>query len=108
MWAAENLGPKTPELFNRLGPVYCQRIVDGNTLISIRRESRVVELDREGETVWSLEGNLINKPYSATRLPNGNTLIVDGGHSRVIEIDNEYHIIWEKGNLGYPAKAYRL
>ncbi len=108
VWAAESLGPETPKLFEQLGPVYCQRITNGNTLISIRGEDRIIELDQKGKIVWHVEGDLIKQPYSAVRLLNGNTLIADGGHSRVIEIDREHHIIWEKGDLGYPAKAYRL
>jgi hypothetical protein len=108
VWAAENLGPKTPKLFDHLGPVYCQRIPNGNTLISIRGKDLIIELDQKGKTVWRVESDLIKQPYSAIRLMNGNTLIADGGHQRVIEIDMEHQVIWEKGGLGYPAKAYRL
>ena len=91
-----------------MGPVYCQRLENGNTLISIRGDSRIVELNPYGETVWQVTPDLIKMPYSAVRLQNGHTLIVDGGHSRVIEIDKQHNIVWEKGGLGYPAKAYRL
>ena len=108
IWAAENLGPEIPKIFNRMGPVYCQRLDNGNTLISVRGDSRIIELDQNGKTVWQVPPDLIKMPYSAVRLQNGNTLIVDGGHSRVIEMDTDLNIIWEKGNLGYPAKAYRL
>ncbi|HMP39710.1 MAG TPA: hypothetical protein PKA05_04950, partial [Roseiflexaceae bacterium] len=90
-----------------LGPVYCQRLDNGNTLVSIRGLSRVVELNSHYETVWEVGPDRVATQYSAIRLSNGNTLIADQGHNRVIEIDREQHIVWERGGFGYPAKAYR-
>lgn len=103
----EALGPEKPELFDALGPVYCQRLDDGNTLVSIRGLSKIVELDPDGREVWEIGKDLILNQYSAVRLWNGNTLIADGGHFRIIEVDVEKNIVWEKTGIGYPAKAYR-
>ncbi|MFN8516648.1 MAG: hypothetical protein U0232_22000 [Thermomicrobiales bacterium] len=107
VWAAEGLGPETPELFDALGPIWCQRLYDGNTLVSIRALSRIVELDPAGRVVWEVGGDIVANQYSAVRLATGNTLIADAGHNRVIELDVEKRIVWERGGFGYPAKAYR-
>jgi len=108
VWAIDNIGPKKPELFDHLGPVYCQRLESGSTLLSIRASSRVVEFNVAGQAVWEISPGLVSNQYSAVRLPNGNTLVADAGHHRVIELNQSSDIIWEKGGFGYPAKAYRL
>ncbi len=107
VWQADGLGPPEPQLFDRLGPVYCQRLPTGNTLVSIRGTQQVVELDPAGQTVWSLGAPLLSNQYAAIRLPSGNTLICDTGHHRVIEVAPDASIVWERGGFGYPAKAYR-
>ena len=108
VWAVDNLGPETPDLFDALGPVYCQRLADGNTLVSIRGLSRVMEFTSAGRVAWEVGPELVKNQYSAVRLPSGNTFIADGGHHRVIEIDRDKRVVWEYGGLGYPAKAYRV
>lgn len=108
VWAVDNLGPTTPELFDALGPVYCRRLANGNTLVSIRGLSRIVELAPDGEPVWEVGAEIVSNQYAAERLPNGNTLICDTGHHRVIELTPDKRIVWEYGGLGYPAKAYRI
>ncbi|MFC1555939.1 hypothetical protein ACFL67_02540 [candidate division KSB1 bacterium] len=107
IWAVENLGPEKTELFDSLGPVYCQRIENGNTLVSIRGISKVVELNKHGDVVWEVGKDIVKNQYSAIRLWNGNTLIADGGNFRVIELDINKNLVWEKSGFGYPAKAYR-
>ncbi len=108
VWAADHLGPETPELFDALGPVFCQRLENGNTLVSVRGLSKVVELNRESNVVWEIGPDIVLNQYDAVRLWNGNTLICDSGHFRVIEVDFDKNIVWEKGGFGYPAKAYRF
>ncbi|HRW30317.1 MAG TPA: hypothetical protein P5227_09990, partial [Emcibacteraceae bacterium] len=95
-------------LFDGLGPIYVQRLDNGNTLISARAISKIVEVDQNGTVVWDVGKPLIDTQYSAVRLKNGNTLIADAGHTRVIEIDPDKNIVWEKSGFGYPAKAYRV
>jgi uncharacterized protein (UPF0248 family) len=107
IWGIGGLGPERPGLFDTLGPVSCQRLDTGNTLVSIRGLSRVVELNERGQAVWEIGPELVSAQYSAIRLASGNTLIADQGHHRVIEIDRERQIVWERGGFGYPAKAYR-
>lgn len=108
VWSVGNIGPDKPELFDHLGPVYCQRLNDGNTLVSIRALSQVIEFNPAGHAVWEVGKEIINNQYSALRLQNGNTLIADCGNYRVIEVNKDKNIVWEKGGFGYPAKAYRL
>ena len=40
-WAIENIGPEKSELFDNLGPVYVQRINNGNTYQYFKRNSLV-------------------------------------------------------------------
>ena len=106
VWAIEGIGPASPDLFDHLGPVYCQRLSNQNTLISIRGLSKIIEVDPSGKIVWQVKKPIVSNQYSAIRLKDGNTLIADCGHHRVIVIDQKHNIVWEEGGFGYPAKAY--
>jgi hypothetical protein len=65
----------------------------------------VVEVDREGKTIWTATVTL---PYMATRLANGNTLVTSQG-SKVVELDRNGKQIREitDGNNLRPYKANR-
>ena len=108
VWSVNDIGPERPELFDALGPVYCQRLANGHTLVSVRGISQILEMTPDGEVVWEVGSELIAAQYSAIRLQNGNTLIADCGNHRVIEITPQKEIVWQRGGFGYPAKAYRL
>ena len=62
----DDLGPATPSLFDDLGPVYVQRLVGGHMLVSIRGESRVVEVTSDGQVAWEMGG--FGYPAKAYRL----------------------------------------
>ena len=106
VWAVEDLGPSSPQTFDRLGPVDVQRLEGGNTLVSVRGLNKVIEIDPKGEVIWEMDS--LSRPYSAVRLPNGNTLISEQGKRRVIEVNPDKQVVWEKGGFGYLAKAYRI
>lgn len=62
-----------------------QRLENGNTLVVDHRRGQVVEIDREGKSVWTL-GNL-SRPVQALRLEDGSTLVLEQGQNRVLESD---------------------
>jgi hypothetical protein len=49
-------------------PRDADRLPNGRTLITDTRNDRVLEVGREGETVWSVP---VHRPYEAERLPTG-------------------------------------
>lgn len=89
----------------------------GTYLLSDSLGFKIVELDKEGNTIMELKNSeLFKTPYYVTKLDNGNTLVVDWGYHRVIEINNN-NIVWSYGNksagsekneLSYPEFAQRL
>lgn len=79
------------------------RLKNGNTLIGTGDGHRVIEVDRDGKTVWSVEENELPGIKLAwvtmvERLPNGNTFIVNchgGEHNpQLVEIDHDKKVIW--------------
>ncbi len=80
---------------------------NGNLLITEFAVSRVQEVTRKGETVWSFETDLRN-PYDADRLRNGNTLIADTFRNRVIEVAPDKRIVWQYAEGIRPFDADRL
>jgi hypothetical protein len=61
-----------------------EELPNGNLLIPLYQQNRVVEVDPNGKEVWSVP---MVQPASAQRLPNGNTLIGCFGTGRVVEVD---------------------
>lgn len=79
------------------------RLKNGNTLIGMGDGHRVIEVNQEGKTVWSVEekelpGITLAWVTMVERLPNGNTLIVNchGGDAnpQLIEVDTEKKVVW--------------
>ncbi len=84
-----------------------RRLANGNTLLSASNGDRVVEVNRGGDTVWTMTSGL-NYPNEAYRLANGNTLITDRDNSRVIEVTPQRAIVWSYSNLTGPHNGNRL
>ena len=79
------------------------RLKNGNTLIGMGDGHRVIEVDRDGKTIWSVEekelpGITLAWVTMVERLTNGNTLIVNchGGETnpQVIEVDPNKKVVW--------------
>lgn len=79
------------------------RLKNGNTLIGTGDGHRVIEVDKEGKTVWSVEQNELPGITLAwitmvERLPNGNTLIVNchagNKNPQLVEVDPEKKVVW--------------
>jgi hypothetical protein len=78
-------------------------------MIANSEEDLVIEVNREGEIVWSFgEGDTLNWPRDADRLESGNTLITDSRHNRVIEVDRSGQVVWSFAGLAIPYEADRL
>ncbi|MGQ7870425.1 beta-propeller domain-containing protein [Sunxiuqinia sp. sy24] len=83
------------------------RLSNGNTLIACGDGHRLIEIDKEGNEVWTVEENEIpDHPLrfvaNVQRLPNGNTVICNwGGHghkngqAQVFEITRDKKVVWE-------------
>lgn len=85
-----------------------QGLPNGNRLIVLYGDQRVIELDRDGEEVFTIS-NFPGPPTSARRLPNGNTLVccAEPG-SRVIEYDSNGKVVWSVSPGPNPVDAQRL
>ncbi len=88
------------------GSRYAEVLPNGNVLLTMYSEKRVLEIDPNGKTVW--EAKNIPQPYVATRLKNGNTLISCRNLRKVVEVNRAGKIVKEitKNNF-YPYKAYK-
>jgi hypothetical protein len=84
-----------------------RRLANGNTLMSSSLGNKVIEVDRNGDTVWTYAWNLAY-PNEACRLANGNTLITVRDFSQVIEVTPEGSIVWMYTNLSGPHNGNRL
>jgi len=84
-----------------------RRLTNGNTLMSVSHGNRVVEVDRDGDTAWTMSSGLAY-PNEAYRLANGNTLITDRDNNRVIEVTPQREIVWSYSNLTAPHNGSRL
>ena len=87
-------------------PTDAQPLRNGNLLVCLSQKKRIVELDRTGREVWSLQG--FKNPYSARRLDNGNTLVTDFGAGKVSEFDRSGKVVWEIAQLKQCYGAERL
>ena len=70
------------------------RLKNGNTLIGTGDGHSVIEVNKEGKTVWSVE----EKELPGMTLANGNTLIVNchggEGNPQLIEVDKDKKVVW--------------
>ncbi|NLH50213.1 MAG: PQQ-like beta-propeller repeat protein [Myxococcales bacterium] len=80
---------EAPGSFSLHGPI---EAADGHLLYCLSDRGKVVEVDQEGNEVWSYDSGL-NFPKSVQRLDNGDTLI--GDHERIIEVNQAKQIVWE-------------
>ena len=70
--------------------VGADRLPNGNTLITLYKPAKVIEVTPKGKVVWELEG--LTRPFDADRLPNGHTLV--GQIGEVAEYDAKGKRIW--------------
>jgi outer membrane protein assembly factor BamB len=80
-----------------------ERLPDGNTLIGCGNGNRVIEVDKEGKEVWTVEksdlpGVTLAWVTMVDRLPNGNTLIVNchagPENPQIVEVTKDKKVAW--------------
>ncbi|HZL91678.1 MAG TPA: PQQ-binding-like beta-propeller repeat protein [Pirellulaceae bacterium] len=61
---------------------------NGNRLVAVYQQTKVVEYNEAGKEVWSKDG-LPGPPYSVQRLENGNTLIACADVNQIVEVSTD-------------------
>jgi HEAT repeat protein len=87
-------------------PADCRLLDDGRVLLALGEANQVIEIDREGNTVWSVD--VEGRPTTAERLPNGHTLINLQLGKRVVEVDPAGKVVWELGGIDNALTAQGL
>lgn len=80
------------EITNIEGALNPQKLLNGNILVALSTDNRVVELTFDGTVAWHYN---IAFPTVARRLENGNTLIASKTSGKVIELNVNNEIVWE-------------
>ena len=97
-----------------------ERQPNGNTLITDTTNNRVLEVDYEGNTVFSSDewgngtgtlsdGSHIEYPNDAHRLEDGSLLVTDRNNDRCLICDEAGNVLWEYSDgIRLPHNADRL
>ena len=92
----------------------CQRLPNGNTLVSENIAGRIVEVDPKGKVVFSFMTTFNPRLYahrrlrSVRKLENGNYLVVHAQEKKIREYTKEGKIVWELPTNGWGVFAFRL
>lgn len=96
-------------------PAWAAPLDTGNVLIADSLNGRVLEVDRNGNTVRqhgreAMEpgGLKLVEPLAVEALEGGDYLICDTGQSRVIQVDGSGHITWELNGVKIGDQAVPL
>jgi HEAT repeat protein len=92
------LDPKTQKVLKtfevgQIGNIFgsIDVLPNGNVLVPLYGNHRVVEFDAQGKTVWQAQ---VQTPTSVTRLPNGRTLVSSVNTRRLSEFDRNGREVW--------------
>ena len=73
-----------------------QALPQGHVLFTDHVAHKVIEIDANQKTVWSLGAEAgLQTPFSVRRLTNGNTLVTDSKGARVTEFTPDGKIAWQ-------------
>ena len=98
-------------------PFTAIRLQDGNTLIACTNGNRIIEVDGDGEIVWSVTNEDIGEPLfndacGAQRLPNGNTVISSyhsqGNQVKLFEVTREKEIVWRYSGMQHGFHHFQI
>jgi outer membrane protein assembly factor BamB len=78
-----------------------RKLANGNYLLCLSADSKVVEVDGEGKVVWSVPTE--KEAYSAVRLADGDTLIGCGYAHKVVEVDKAGTVVWSITETELPG-----
>jgi hypothetical protein len=83
---------------------HAEVLPNGHVLIPFYAGNRVVEYDRAGKEIWSVQ---TRRPTCAQRLPNGHTLISSRLSNVILEVDRKGNEVWTHRCDGRPTFAQR-
>ena len=103
----------SPEVQEGGGAYACQRLANGNTVVGENGSGRVVEVDREGKVVFSLDTrpdtkNAHDHMRMCRKLANGNYLVCMKGDKKVKEFKPDGSVVWEHAFQNITFAAVRL
>ena len=89
-------------------PFTAIRLKNGNTLIGCTNGNRIIEVDGEGEIVWSVTNEdigekLFDDACGVQRLPNGNTVVTSyhakGDNVKLFEVTRDKKVVWRYSGM---------
>ncbi|MCP4890178.1 MAG: hypothetical protein GY904_26690 [Planctomycetaceae bacterium] len=98
-------------------PFTAIRLDNGNTLIACTNGNRIIEVNDEGETVWSVTNedlgqNLFDDACGAQRLPNGNTVIssyhAKGDSVKLFEVTRDKKVVWTYSGMNAGFHHFQI
>ncbi|MDF1843099.1 MAG: hypothetical protein P1U77_16810 [Rubripirellula sp.] len=98
-------------------PFTAIRLENGNTLIACTNGNRIIEVNAEGETVWSVTNedlgqNLFDDACGAQRLPNGNTVIssyhAKGDSVKLFEVTRDKKVVWTYSGMNAGFHHFQI
>lgn len=97
----ENAYDPDAEYPNTWGHVnYAQILENDNVIVSLRNFDTVLEVNRDGETVWSYGPGIIKHQHTPVDLEDGTMLVFDNGNHRAFRFDRGTgEILWSYDDL---------
>jgi hypothetical protein len=86
----------------RTGMVGIDLLPNGNVLVPVSAQNKVMEYDDKGKVVWEAD---VTSPISASRLPNGNVLVASSVGACVVELNREGKEVRKLTLEGHPLRA---
>ncbi len=118
-FAVKEYSPKTGEVLRtyptddrgrekRDWPLTAIRYEKGNSLIGCTNGNRVIEIDKAGKIIWSVDNedlgeNLLDDACGVQRLPNGNTVVTSyhatGDRVKLLEVTPNKKVVWRYSGM---------
>ena len=98
-------------------PFTAIRLMNGNTLIGCTNGNRIIEVDRKGKIVWSVDNkdiaeNLFDDACGVQRLPNGNTVVTSyhakGNAVKLFEVTRDKKVVWRYNGLAAGFHHFQI
>jgi len=113
-WYAKQIFDKVPyNTINNQGWTHtnaAERLIDGNTLISLRNFNQVIIISSQGKVLHTYGKDLVQNPHDPQRLPNGNILMAAHPLLAALEVDGKTgDMVWKFTNRqwGIPGQGAR-
>jgi hypothetical protein len=87
----------------RIGICGIDILPNGNVLLPVPAQNKVMEYDDKGKVVWEAD---VTSPISASRMPNGNVLVASSNGACVVELNREGKEVRKLTLEGHPLRAF--